>query len=103
MKWFFLALGVALTFAAKTGVKDDDIVLAPEGRGQMAVGRGADGKITTRFVHAEGDGWVLDVRPEGGRFARSTEPAADPTEQGTFQELLRNGGPFARLAERQIA
>jgi ABC-type multidrug transport system fused ATPase/permease subunit len=24
-------------------------------------------------------------------------------EEGTYQELLRQGGPFARLAERQIA
>jgi adenylate cyclase len=77
---------VAMTFAVKTGyAAAGAILLAPEGRGQIAVGRDRDGKISTRFAHPEDGAWVLDVRQEGGRYARSAEAVTDPTEEPTFQ------------------
>jgi len=80
------------TYGKPSGYGSDDrIVLAPSGRGQIAVERTRDGRLITRHIHEYEGGWALDVRPRaagagllGAELARTAYVPADPTEHPTF-------------------
>jgi NHLM bacteriocin system ABC transporter ATP-binding protein len=75
----------------------DEATSALDNRTQEIVSRSLERLKATRIIIAHRLSTIQNADRiyvvEGGRIA----------EQGTFQELLRKGGPFARLAERQIA
>ncbi len=75
----------------------DEATSALDNRTQEIVSRSLERLKATRIVIAHRLSTIQNADRiyvvEGGRV----------TEQGTFQELLRSHGPFARLAERQIA
>ncbi|MBW8879005.1 MAG: NHLP bacteriocin export ABC transporter permease/ATPase subunit [Acidobacteria bacterium] len=75
----------------------DEATSALDNRTQEIVSRSLESLKATRIVIAHRLSTIQNADRiyvvEGGRV----------TEQGTFQELLRSNGPFARLAERQIA
>jgi NHLM bacteriocin system ABC transporter ATP-binding protein len=75
----------------------DEATSALDNRTQEIVSRSLERLKATRIVIAHRLSTILNADRiyvlEGGRVV----------EEGTYQELLRNNGPFARLAERQIA
>ena len=75
----------------------DEATSALDNRTQEIVSRSLERLKATRIVIAHRLSTIQNADRiyviEGGRVA----------EQGTFQELLRSSGPFARLAERQIS
>jgi len=75
----------------------DEATSALDNRTQEIVSRSLESMKSTRIVIAHRLSTIQNADRiyviEGGRVA----------EQGTFQELLRSNGPFARLAERQMA
>jgi NHLM bacteriocin system ABC transporter ATP-binding protein len=75
----------------------DEATSALDNRTQEIVSRSLESLKSTRIVIAHRLSTIQNADRiyviEGGRVS----------EQGTFQELLRNDGPFARLADRQIA
>ncbi|HEX2568994.1 MAG TPA: adenylate/guanylate cyclase domain-containing protein [Polyangia bacterium] len=112
---------LAFTYGESTGYRETDdpagdhergeLLLAPEGRGQLLVFRmppdanpgagqgttpGASGRILTRHIHQENGRWVSDLRdrPAGGGFASAPwvreermpgpGPFQDPTQHPSF-------------------
>lgn len=85
-----------ITFTHATGVGFDasgEALLAREGRWQVSVLRGADGRLTTRVTESGAEGFVVRVRnraPGGGFDSARLEPvgaAKDPTTHLTFLVL----------------
>jgi NHLM bacteriocin system ABC transporter ATP-binding protein len=75
----------------------DEATSALDNRTQEVVSRSLERLKATRIVIAHRLSTIQNAdriyAMEGGRVV----------EEGTYQELIRNKGPFARLAERQIA
>lgn len=92
---------VTFTGATLLGYDDKgDARLEPTGRFQLSVLRSADGRVLTRLVRQEADGFVVSARerPRGGSFgATPLAPrgaGADPTAHPTFSVIAarRNRG-----------
>jgi ATP-binding cassette subfamily C protein len=75
----------------------DEATSALDNRTQEIVSRSLERLKATRIVIAHRLSTIQNADRiyvvEGGRVV----------EEGTYQDLLQRGGPFARLAERQIA